>query len=521
LSGKIKFAGVLLLVGLCAAPIAQGQTRKKGPAKPAQKAAAPREAGAQYKGIWELVSYNADVKLFDVFFTTAEEGWVSGGKDEVRGGIILHTRDGGSHWDVQYGDPESSDRAVIDLRFLDRTHGWGVQRTGQASRLLHTTDGKNWILSGTIAEHTKDYMFTSEQNGVGVGGDQINRTTDGGRTWKPMARCQANVQVQGLERNVRCEWVRIRFITPSLGYALGFSRDEGVRNTIFLSKTTDGGATWTMNTGQATEYTQDGFFIDENTGYVRVGAADTGQIFKTTDGGKTWTGMAASPGRRILFADPEVGWSFHYNKVSFTTDGGSHWNSRQYPFPATVLNFSLPRRDRGYIVGDHGMIYRYRMVPFNYSSAGMIAAPLLSGINSPLDKQAEKLFEQVRVLARAAGVPPPLPGGDAEDEDEDEDKVKAPPASGGFEQEVNQTEATFAQVSSEAPGFISKYRNLNLLVTGAVMVQQIPDEISELKQSLASLKGIKNPKDAAATLAGVQSQASDLKQAVRTAFQKK
>jgi photosystem II stability/assembly factor-like uncharacterized protein len=88
-----------------------------------------------------------------------------------------------------------------------------------------------------------------------------------------------------------------------------------------------------MATQELTGYPEDAFSIDENTGYVRVGAADTGQVYKTTDGGKSWTGLATSPGNRMQCADPEVGWALRYRKVSFTTDGGNQWNSREYPFP--------------------------------------------------------------------------------------------------------------------------------------------------------------------------------------------
>jgi photosystem II stability/assembly factor-like uncharacterized protein len=45
------------------------------------------------------------------------------------------------------------------------------------------------------------------------------------------------------------------------------------------------------------------------------------------------------------------------------TDGGRHWTAREVRFPAPVIAFSLPARDRGYVVGDQGMIYRYRIVP--------------------------------------------------------------------------------------------------------------------------------------------------------------
>jgi hypothetical protein len=35
----------------------------------------------------------------------------------------------------------------------------------------------------------------------------------------------------------------------------------------------------------------------------------------------------------------------------------------------------LVARDRGYAVGGHGMVYRYRVVPVDYAAKGMIAAP--------------------------------------------------------------------------------------------------------------------------------------------------
>src|SRR5216684_3967315 len=57
------------------------------------------------KAIWEPINYAEDVELNDVFFVTDQEGWIAGGKDALHGGVILHTSDGGDHWDVQVGDP--------------------------------------------------------------------------------------------------------------------------------------------------------------------------------------------------------------------------------------------------------------------------------------------------------------------------------------------------------------------------------------------------------------------------------
>jgi photosystem II stability/assembly factor-like uncharacterized protein len=73
--------------------------------------------------------------------------------------------------------------------------------------------------------------------------------------------------------------------------------------------------------------------------------------------------VIASPGNRIVFSGPEVGWSFYGKLMSYTTDGGRRWASREIAFPAEVNAFCLPTSQRGYVVGDHGMIYRYRIVP--------------------------------------------------------------------------------------------------------------------------------------------------------------
>ncbi len=410
---------LLLTYLLLVSPITFGQRPlpNKGPLMaPRPSPTAGAEAPVKYKGIWEPVSYPDDVKWFDVFFTTADEGWVAGGANEIAGGLIIHTIDGGDHWEVQYGDPQSSDRAVSQLRFLDAAHGWAVQRTNGASRLLHTRDGKLWISAGTINVNVRDYMFTSETSGVSLSGNVIEVTRDGGRTWQQVFPCAAKIQVNGLWQNVGCQWQRLQFVTPTVAYAV--ARSLSPSPFLFFAKTTDGGASWGMVAQELTGDGEDAFFLDERTGYVRAGGPDTGQVYKTIDGGSTWTGMAASPGKRIQFADPEVGWAVNYRKVSFTTDGGNHWNSREYPFPAMTWAFSLPRRDRGYVVGEHGMIYRYRIVPAEYVAKGMIPAPLLSGIDSPLEAQVQQLATQVQQLAKDAGVPPmdftqdtPFPGG--------------------------------------------------------------------------------------------------------------
>ena len=137
--------------------------------------------------------------------------------------------------------------------------------------------------------------------------------------------------IDGLARDTQCDWQRVQFLTPSVGYAVGSVSSLDI---VFVAKTADGGSTWSLSSAPVKGDPRDAFFIDELTGYIRTGYPDSGQLFKTTDGGQSWTGLAGSPGSRIRFADPGVGWAVHYSKISFTSDGGNRWNSREYAFPS-------------------------------------------------------------------------------------------------------------------------------------------------------------------------------------------
>src|SRR5947208_4334362 len=98
-------------------PPARGQSPQTNPTTP------------KFKAIWEPVNVKEDLRLMSVHFVTPDEGWVAGGKDELNGGVILHTTDAGANWEVQLGDAQSSDRAYRQLSFLTSTLGWATQTT--------------------------------------------------------------------------------------------------------------------------------------------------------------------------------------------------------------------------------------------------------------------------------------------------------------------------------------------------------------------------------------------------------
>lgn len=371
-------AGGALPAALCAL-LAQTPARKTQPAKPAPAGAEATAPGQpKFKAIWEPVNVPHDLELTSIHFTSAEEGWVAGGKNAMAGGVILHTGNGGASWEIQIGDPESADRAYGQLRFLNAQLGWAAQSaSGGDHRLLRTTDGKTWAPVGGVPEHRSDYQFVSRDVGFVTPGRRILRTLDGGRKWDTVLQCRVKAEIQGLTREVDCDIAKMHFPNPSLGFAI--SRGLDGNGGVVFAKTRDGGATWSTSVVLPGEACQEGaiHFFDENTGVIRT---LNGKIFHTTDGGATWNEASGSAGGgrpAIGFADASVGWMMRYRTLLYTTNGGRSWVSREIPFPALVEAFSLVQRDRGYAAGEHGMVYRYRVVPVDYSAKGMLPAPAM------------------------------------------------------------------------------------------------------------------------------------------------
>ncbi len=347
-----------------------------------KKPSAPKLAGGtapKFKGYFEPANYPEDVEISDVWFVDADTGWACGAlkaSAAEEGGFIINTRDGGKTWKLQMGDPHSATRKVAKLFFLDATHGWATQN---GSKLLRTTDGENWETVGDGSPGW-GFVFISPNVGFHVEGERLKMTGDGGVSWKDQYQCRAKVEVNGLPHEETCNLQAITFPTRTVGYAV--SSEVSDKSSVVL-KTTDGGQTWIVASfiPQSTGLDNSIGFDDENTGFVMTYQS---KLMATYDGAKSWHGVPTSiPGGRprIEFANP-TGWTIEGKTWAYTTDGGKHWTSREVAFPTDVVSFSLARSDRGYVVGDHGMIYRYSVVPAEYSAPHGINAPVMPGGNS-------------------------------------------------------------------------------------------------------------------------------------------
>ena len=368
-SALIAVAALVLTV-LCSTS-GGAQTKKQRPRSAAKPGG---NTTAKYKGIFEPIPYPEDVELLDVDFANEKVGWAAGGTSTMKGGFILATKDEGATWKVQAGDPQSEDRAMRELRFSDEKNGWAVQPTGQAAKLLHTSDGENWTEVGSIPEHYTDYQFVSPTAGFVAEGSKIFGTSDAGHTWTPGYQCATKLEVKGLAREVECDIAAFSFLSPQLGYAIGNSSQAPG---VFMLKTQDGGANWNVWLVLPDENGRESaiHFSDENNGALRTG----GKFFATSDGGKTWNGVVGATvrGKPPMRFAGSVGWSIGYNTLAFTTNKGKRWTTRSIPFPAQAQGWTLPKPDRAYVVGEHGMAYRYRVVPSSFTAPKAIEGPAM------------------------------------------------------------------------------------------------------------------------------------------------
>jgi len=510
-------SSVALAVVVCAAVGAQVARAQRPRPSPAAQG-----SQAQWKGVWEPVNYDQDVELNSVYFTTADEGWIGGGT--MQHGVLLHTVDGGAHWDVALGDPEGSQPGFRELRFVDQMTGFAVQKTGIGDHtLLRTTDGAHWQASGTVPQSLQDYRFLSATTGIAATGREIRRTTDGGRTWSKVFECALKIEVQGLPRNVQCEAAAFAFPSATVGYALGNSPAHG----LYILKTADAGESWTVALAVPDAEGREGhiFFNDEQTGYVCTAA---GQLFGTTDAGASWTGLPGATCESkapIQFADHDVGWTLRYHKLTYTTDGGQRWSSRDIRFPASVNAFSLPRRDRAYAVGDHGMVYRYRVVPAATAvAASSIGAPAMPGLPTALATDVVQLQGQLAAIDSGfAAFVDPGAGANA-----------APPAAARpatpdgasplmtkcCTKRLATLGTLLTAVGTIVPDFTSRYRNLNLLTQGLRTASALPDATSSLKSAVQAFRSSGDKASAVAALAQIKSVLATLRAATDTALQK-
>jgi photosystem II stability/assembly factor-like uncharacterized protein len=224
-----------------------------------------------------------------VAFANVNDGWVVG-----TNGTILHTIDGGIHWEKQISGTENVLNSVC---FVDAMHGWAVgnsnpvdaNKAGQVT-ILHTSDGGlHWTLqtSSAVGIIFNSVDFIDATHGWAVGSEDqsdggystIIATSDGGAHWVTQDASVTNKYGLG----------PIFFVNATHGWALGFDPASDPTNGEVILSTTDGGVTWAAQTLDLSLSSL--FFTDETHGW---GVGDNGLIVSTANGGVDSSASSAS-----------------------------------------------------------------------------------------------------------------------------------------------------------------------------------------------------------------------------------
>lgn len=365
-------------ISLCAVAVMSRTTSvssqtpsQRPPARPSAPVTQPK-----FKAIWERVPFNKDIGLKAVACSGPETCWVVGDR-----ATILHTINGGKTWDVQLGgDTEATDEPLTKIFALDANHAWAMNERG---KILGTADGHTWVELSDVSGTTKGVWFVSPKVGLEIENPDstsqstIRRSEDGGKSWKPTSRCSVETTIDGQPRKLDCRLATAQFVSSAIGFiggeaATGMGSQVGV-----FGKTADAGQTWVMSVIPETKRRVTGLhFWSEKEGIAVLDAGE--EVHWTVDGGGTWTRSVRQRLWPSYYGCGEgkliVGAVESGREISYSVNGGRNFTTRAFGTPASVRAVTFFDSKNGYLIGDHAMAYRYRIVPSDYSSPGMLPA---------------------------------------------------------------------------------------------------------------------------------------------------
>ena len=193
----------------------------------------------------------------DAYFTSPRDGWLlarNGGSTQT---LLQHTVNGGRSWTSEPAGDTGSNAGRETVSFVNNSLGWRqqfglgsngnyeLQRTRNAgvTWTTRTRDPIGWCPFTTDAFSSAERGFASAPLGDGAEYSHMWRTLDGGRHWttltlaRPPALARSALGLYGLPLFSGSDGV------VPVDYALG------ARQAIYFYRTTNGGATWRLETG--------------------------------------------------------------------------------------------------------------------------------------------------------------------------------------------------------------------------------------------------------------------------------
>ncbi len=249
-----------------------------------------------------------------------------------------------------FGTLQSSGYTVRQIKFKNDQFGWKV-----GFGILATTQdgGQTWVsLYGNTQPPTsfiEKAYFQTDDSGYYLasdpvyGGASLYRFTGASSTVVPVSYKDTP--------DINTGTLDLQFINNTMGF---ISTSNGK-----LIKTTDGGATWTVQTVRTGKRLQRVFFMDEQTGWV---ISSDGLILKTQNGGQTWTEQSSGVTTSlngIYFTSTQTGYVVGAGGLVLkTTNGGTDWKDLPASTRSTLRDVFMVSANSGWAVGDNGVILR-------------------------------------------------------------------------------------------------------------------------------------------------------------------
>jgi len=162
---------------------------------------------------------------------------------------------------------------VDDLHFISKNMGFCFWSGDTKNGFMKTTDnGETWVKAGEVQDFYK-FSFITENTGFGYK-DSLWKTTDGGKSWKPI--------MNGLDDLFYGGYIfDVKFANENTGYLLMFFAGNSV-----VYKTVDGGGYWHLMQHFMAVQMDHFQVIDENNVFLySIFRAGYTGIYRTTNGG--------------------------------------------------------------------------------------------------------------------------------------------------------------------------------------------------------------------------------------------
>jgi photosystem II stability/assembly factor-like uncharacterized protein len=285
-----------------------------------------------------------------IYFTDANTGYVSINNTVDYSPAILKTIDGGTNWIQQFSC--FGNVVIGPVFFPDTNTGYAIidyapWPYGSDDRLLKTSNGgENWEIVYDFQYPVASIFFTDINIGYAVGGNGPNeelmsKTIDGGLSWT----------TQTLPGGI----ASLFFVDANIGYGVAGTYSFPQHRTIL--KTTNGGTDWITILDEQDNALCSVFFISADTGY----AAGYNVILKTVDGGLNWdnlqTGTYGCSFNSIYFTDKNTGYAVggdFEGLIIKTKDAGLTWFAQEIVgagYLEQLTSVFFPVSDTGYIAG--------------------------------------------------------------------------------------------------------------------------------------------------------------------------